>query len=223
MGQTNQIVFIRGSTTKMAQAKLFENLFSGYGGVKTTRAKRGTIEQSAFLDRSFEFLLPKQDMIESWIGKCPRCFLAFFAGYFDAEGSLLLHKGKSGVFGGFEIQTYDKQIIFQSWARLRRFSIYCPRPSISKSAGYISSNGVRHNGDAWRLSIYAKESVWILLHFMKRFLKHGDKLKALLRIEENIIERNQARRGGKVIALSIPHLPLHSHVIHSAGHASTGR
>lgn len=49
---TSQVVVIRGSTTKPAQAKLIERLFKYYGGVKTTLAKRGTIEQCIYFARN---------------------------------------------------------------------------------------------------------------------------------------------------------------------------
>ena len=212
--KTNQVVVVRGSTTKPAQAELIKQLFKPHGGVKTARALRGTIEQYAFLDRSFDFMLPKQDAIEPWINSCPRCFLAFFSGYFDAEGCVLLRKSKSGDFGGFEIQTYDKNIIFQSWNNFHQLCVDCPQPSLSKPAGYINSNGVRNNCDSWRLSIYAKASVWRLINFMKYFMKHQDKALRLRQLEQNIIERNISRKGGKIINLAVPSIPLHSHTTH---------
>lgn len=130
--QRKQVIVIRGSTTKPAQASLFEHLFINYGGVNTTCAKRGTIEQCAYLDHSFDFLLPKQDKIEPWICECPRCFLAFFAGYFDAEGSAYFHTDhRAGTPGGrLEIQSYDKQIVCRSWEFLSELGIYCKRPTI---------------------------------------------------------------------------------------------
>lgn len=213
--QRKQVIVVRGSTTKPAQAALFERLFANYGGVKTTKAKRGTIEQCAYLDHSFDFLLPKRDKIEPWISKCSRCFLAFFAGYFDAEGCAHLHKRQQGVsFGGFQIQSYDKNIILQSWLCLSKLSVYCPRPLMVKAAGYISSNGVRNNGDTWRISIFDKQSVWNLVHFLQTDMKHKDKLKRLAEIKQNIVERNVLKRGSLVIKLQRVPLPLHSHITH---------
>jgi predicted DNA-binding protein YlxM (UPF0122 family) len=215
--QTNQVIVVRGSTTKTAQATLFERLFTNYGGVKTTRAKRGTIEQYAYLNHSFDFLLPKQDKIEQWICECPRCFLAFFAGYFDAEGCAHLHKGYRSQTpdGRLEIQSYDKHILLHSWKNLSKLGIQCKRPVISKAAGYIGSNGVRHNGDSWRLSIWTKASVWHLLHLLEIDMKHTNKLNRLKNIKQNIVERNIRKRGNAVVLdLSTPPIPLHSHIAH---------
>lgn len=208
---TNQVVVIRGSTTKPAQAKLIKALFKSYGGVQTSIAKRGTIEQCVYLDRSFDFLLPKHDKVEQWIKNCPRCFLSFFAGYFDAEGCVTIHKNSSNSFGGFEIQSYDKNIIQQSWSNLKKLGITCPKPTISKPKGYICSNLVKSNGDTWRLSIFAKKAVWQLLGYFELLLRHGDKRKKLIQVKINLTSRNKMRRGGKVIELSATQLPQHNH------------
>lgn len=215
VSRTNQVVVVRCSTSREAQAKLFESLFSSYGGVNSSLARRGTIEQYAFLDRSFDFLLPKQDLIEPWIVDCPRCFLAFFAGYFDAEGSVTIYnRGDRSRFSGFEIQSYDRQVILQSWKKLCLLGVGCPKPTMARPAGYINKNGIRNNGDTWRLSIFSKKGVWQLLHWFKYLMKHGDKLRRLKAVEKNIIQRNKLRRGGKIIDLSIPNLPLHTHSAH---------
>lgn len=213
--QRKQVVVARGSTTKLAQAALFEHLFANYGGVNTTRTKRGTIEQCAYLDHSFDFLLPKQDKIEPWICECSRCFLAFFAGYFDAEGCAHLHRHQHcNPSGELQVQSYDKNIIFQSWICFARLGIYCPRPRMVKSLGYINSNGLKNNGDAWSISISNKQSVWNLIHFLQADIKHEDKLKRLAKVKQNIVDRNILRRGGLVIKLQRISLPLHSHVAH---------
>lgn len=214
--KTNQVVVVRGSTSREAQARLFESLFSSYGGVSSSLARRGTIEQYAFLDRSFDFLLPKHDVIETWIVDCSRCFLAFFAGYFDAEGSVTIHRGASSRFGGFEVQSYDRQIILQSWKKLCLLGVECPKPTLARPAGYVNKNGIRSNGDTWRLSIFSKKAVWQLLQWFKHLMKHEDKLRKLKVVEENIMQRNKLGRGRRVIDLSIPELPLH---VHSGTHA----
>lgn len=213
--QRKQVIVVRGSTTKPAQAALFERLFANYGGVNTTRAKRGTTEQYAYLDHSFDFLLPKQDKIEPWIRKCSRCCLAFFAGYFDAEGCAHLHKdSRTGRQDGrLEIQSYDKEIICKSWKCLLKLGIYCKRPRIVQKAGFIGSNGVRHNGDSWRLSVWRKTSVWQLSNLLIQLAKHSDKRHSLNLIRNQIMFlNNERRKGRKILDLTIPILPSHTHI-----------
>jgi len=208
---TNQVVVVRGSTTKPAQVKLIIGLFKSYGGIQTTMAKRGTLEQCAYLDRSFDFLLPKHDKIEHWIKTCPRCFLSFFAGYFDAEGCITIHKNHSSNYSGFEIQSYDKNLLCESWQRLKKLNVNSPKPAISQYAGYINKNGYMNNQDTWRVSIFAKKSVWQLLGYFEVLLRHGDKRKKLIQVKNNIIARNKMRRGRKVIKLTTIQLPQHNH------------
>jgi len=208
---TNQVIVVRGSTTKPNQAKLITGLFKNYGGVTTTLAKRGTIEQCVYLDRSFDFLLPKQDSIEAWIKNCPLCFLSFFAGYFDTEGCVTIHRNSRLNFAGFEIQTYDKNILYQSWEQLKKLNIYAPKPAVSQPAGYIGKNGVVNNQNSWRLSIFAKESVWKLLNHFGCLLRHEDKRKKLIKVKNNLLKRNILHRGIKVIELNKIELPQHNH------------
>lgn len=205
----NQVIVVRGSTTKPAQAKLFTELFHDYGGLSTAHAKRGTIEQYAFLDRSFDFLVPKKDCIPKWIEECSRCFLSFFAGYADAEGSYMFNSKKRI---GFEIQSYDKEIILHSWNLLSELGVWCPPPYISKPRGYKGSNGIKHNGDAWKLSISSKQSLWNFLSLIYPFSKHTDKLSNIQKISEEIVRRNSlSGKGIKHIDLRHLIMPNHSH------------
>lgn len=71
------VISVRCSTTKRAQASLIKNLFSPYGGVAITKAKRGTIEINVFLNNSFSFLIPKKDKIPGWVTRNDKYFLAF--------------------------------------------------------------------------------------------------------------------------------------------------
>jgi hypothetical protein len=212
VNSTKQVVVVRGSTTITAQRDLIINLFNKYGGVNSVLAKRGSYEQYIFLDHSFDFLLPKHDQIEGWIASCPRCFLSFFAGYFDAEGCITLHKCKSGPFAGFEIQTYDRKILDKSWVILNKMGIMSPRILMSKQAGYIDSRGVISNGDTWRLAIFRKQSVWQLAHYLRHLLKHKNKIDKLSEVINNIRNRNIKGKGRRIINLTIPVMPLHIHL-----------
>jgi hypothetical protein len=85
---------VRVSTTHPAMAELFENLFSAYGHVSwyPRKAKLVGYEWTleCDLDSSFQFLLskPTVDVLESF--SRPE-MVAFLAGVFDAEGSIMLH------------------------------------------------------------------------------------------------------------------------------------
>lgn len=199
------IICIRCSTTKRAQVKLIRNLFKKYGGIYVTRAKRGTLEIICYLNRSFKFLLPKEDKIPNWILKNNLCFLSFLAGYIDAEGCFYLNKSKRCRYplALFEIQAQDKTIILQSWKKLLQLDISSLSPSVSKKAGTVDKGGTRNNKDMWRFGICKKTSLWRFIHLLKPFMKHEGKIKAAQKVKENIIARNKQARCHP-IDLSIP-------------------
>lgn len=188
------IICARCSTTIKAQINLIRNLFKKYGGVNCTIAKRGTYEIICFLNNSFNFLLPKIDNIPEWVLANNKLFIAFFAGYVDAEGCIHIHSRSGGrkiPFGGLQITSYDKNILQQSWINLMKLDILCPKPLLVKPKGYIDKRGLKSNGDAWRLSIYRKASVWKLFNFIEPYLRHSKKNKALKIVQKNIILRNR--------------------------------
>lgn len=193
--KSKNIIVVRCSTTKRAQASLIKNLFSKYGGVSISKARRGTIEIYAFLNNSFKFLLPKQDKIPIWIIKNRKCFLAFFSGYADAEGCLHLHtlNGKRvKSFGVFGIASYDKNILKQLWQGLIQLNIICPPPKICHLKGTPCGNKKYFsNKDAWGLMVSRKESLWKLIHLWEKYSKHKDKKRAIERTKKNLILRNQ--------------------------------
>lgn len=186
------VIVVRCSTTKRAQVSLIKNLFSPYGGTNISEAKRGTYEIYVFLNNSFTFLLPKEDKIPDWIIENNKYFLAFFAGYADAEGSLYLHttKGKwTRSFAVFELASYDKNVLYQLWKGLKRLEIDSPLPSLTSRA--------------LCLTVAQKSSLWKLIHFWKKYSRHKDKERAIRKAKENLILRNQLPYCHR-IDLSIP-------------------
>ncbi len=190
--KVHELVQARCSTTKKAQVQLINGLFNRYCNVHVWKAKRGTFEIVALLNESFNFLLPKQDSIEDWILLKKDLFLAFLAGYSDAEGCILIRKSNQGnkrPFAGFELATYDKNIIREIGRQLDKLGLVSPEAFVTSRAG-IDKRGVRRNKDCWRISIYRKESLWKLLNLLEPFMKHSDRLRALSKAKENIILRN---------------------------------
>lgn len=210
VSKRKNIISVRCSTTKRAQASLIKNLFSPYGGVAITKARRGTIEINVFLNNSFLFLIPKEDKIPGWTTRNNKYFLAFFAGYSDAEGSLYLHRMKKKglkLLAQFELNSYDKNILKQLWKGLKKLSVEGSFPSISHPAG--TPCGVKDyvsNKDTWRLAISKKGSLWRLIHFWEKYSKHKDKQRAISLGKRNIILRNQIPYCHK-INLAIPKIP----------------
>lgn len=188
-----ELVQVRCSTTKEAQVALITSLFDKYGNVHIWKAKRGTIEITVLLNKSFKFLLPKEDAIEDWILKKEKYFLSFVAGYADAEGSYYLRKpyykfAKTG-WGVFEISSFDGIILHSVQNQLKLSGIESSFNK-SRSEGHIDKRGIRTNSDVWRLSIVRKQTLWNFIKLIEPYHKHTDKLNDLTKVKDNLLLRN---------------------------------
>lgn len=191
--KVHNLIQARCSSTIEAQINLISDLFKRYGNVHIWKAKRGTFEVIVLLNRSFEFLLPKLDVIEDWIIENNEFFISFLAGYADAEGSYYLrkpyYKNSKCDWGVFEIQTYDKNIIFSIFTRLEELNIKCTF-SRSRKAGYIDKRGIKTNKDCWRITIVRKQSLWNFIKLIESYHKHKNKIEELEKVKDNLMKRN---------------------------------
>jgi predicted DNA-binding protein YlxM (UPF0122 family) len=185
---------VRCSSTIFAQIRLIKQLFSKYSTPKIVKHidrkfKIPKWDIVFLVNRTFDFLVPKQDEIPEWIQKDKQLFFSFLAGYSDAEGSFLIRKGKPKNkvgFGLYEIGSQQKNIIIQIWKNLLKHGIQIPHPIISKRAGYTQPNGTKNNKDFWHLSTTRKDSVWNLVQSIEMYIKHPNKIKELARVKENV-------------------------------------
>jgi hypothetical protein len=183
------------STSRPEQVKLIKTLFCKYTKaiVKQNRFIKGQLitDIKCLLNKSFKFLLPKQDRVEPWILKNKKFFFAFLAGYIDAEGYIFvrLPKKSKTPLAGLEIQSYDKGILYQIWQKLSQLGILCPRPTINKRKGYVSKNGVINRKDLWRFSVNRKKALFLLLNSIESHIKHNKRKRDLKKAKENLISR----------------------------------
>ncbi len=178
--ETSQLVVLRCSTTKIAQIELIDNLFNKYGGVKTSLAKRGTFEIYCYLNKTFGFLTSNKKNIPIWIKKNKSYFFGFFAGYMDAEGYIDVKRK------GFQLQSQDITIIWNSYKLLNQFGIKCNSPILSKKAGCVDKRGIKNNKDCWRISIYKRSDVINLTRILLLYSKHEDKIENLQAIVKKL-------------------------------------
>jgi len=200
--QTKNLILSHCSTTKRNQVRLIKNLFSPYTTPHVVRAKRGTFEITTHLNKTFSFLLPKQDNIESWVLENPQYFWAFFAGYSDAEGCIHLHRAygkQSKPFAEFLLNSYDKNILIQIWNGFKKANVITQPPKIKTFKGTpLGNKGHVYNNDMWMLVVSRKESLWKLIHYWKKHSRHKDKQTAIEKAKRNIILRNQLPRCHKI-------------------------
>lgn len=183
----SQTIRVDCHSTKNEQIEVFRNLFERYSKVIVTRHiagtgaaghKKDTWKARVYLDLSFNFLLPKQDAIESWIISDSEYVWAFVAGYSDAEGCFTINKSNNRP--GFHLQSYDKNILTQLHENFEQFGINSPFPSTSQLIR------PHHNKKIWRLSVFRKDSLRKLIANLHQLIKHSKRRKDMERVWELI-------------------------------------
>lgn len=184
------------NSTKAAQIELVEKLFKPYGHVwksrpyvlkgKNITTTKKVVHIRCFVNRSFNFLLNKKDIIEPWILKNEKCFAGFLAGYADAESTFCI----CGTDGVFSIKSQDKNILWQIYERVNELGILCRPPFLARHAGSIDKRGVKSNKDVYSLTIYRKDSLLKLIDYIGPYLKHREKLERMKLVKKNVEKRN---------------------------------
>lgn len=181
--QLSRYIRVGCNTTKIEQAELINDLFSKYSKVSIGKpSPRNVISVSTILHSSFEFLLPKRDLIEPWIISEPKNILAFMAGYIDAEGSFGVYQNRAR----FRIGSYDVGILQQFFTTLINLDIKA-KLSLEMAKTPVGARNITRklNCDFWRLSINEKESLLNFSNLIIPFLKHKKRIADLKRAKLN--------------------------------------
>lgn len=185
----SDVIVVRCHTTRKEQMDMIEKLFKQYGKV-TIGGKNNKNSKyiNCFLNKSFSFLLPKEDKIENWITQDANCSNCFAAGYIDAEGNIGVYDGRARL----KVDSYDKNIIFWLYKWFQENNILCPKPTRIGKAGqiYDNRNKYKYNKDLWRVRVSQMESLNKLFQILKPILKHEKRLSDLNKCIININERN---------------------------------
>lgn len=207
-GPLSRTIEVRGRTTKQVQVQLFRELFEPYGHVYQSHPDRnGGIHLIAYVNRSFEFLLPKHDFVEPWIQADPSCAAAFAAGYTDAEGSFYVTTTRTGLRkSAFAAATQDRQILIWMHRWFKSVSISCPPPKLALRRGTPRQFSL--NKDHWILQVHRKDAQVRLIEVMRPWIRHPKRKADMERALINIKERNNhpslkyARRAHRSWALT---------------------
>ena len=192
--ENSQTIVVQCGSTRPEQVELFKNLFASYGHVWIGNPdKRGAVQMAVYLNMTFAFLLDLEDAIPDWILGDDETFLAFLAGYVDAEG----HVG-TGAKALCRIASYDKNILHQSHAVLLKLGVACPPPWIETPAGYVTADGYSYRQDYWCLNIAAKSSLLLFLDLIDPYLKHAGRRQDMEKARANIKARNLKERERRV-------------------------
>ena len=180
-------VFVKSNTTKEDQVRLIKEVYGKYGHFKISYGKNDFCVWCN-LDKSFSFLIKKEDKIDGWIINNNKCFFSFLAGYTDAEGNISICQGRAR----FRIRTYDKNILFQMYKKLNSLDINTIFNLVSK-AGIV--HGIKQNKDSWGIFVNTKDDLLKLLRLIKPYIKHKKRMKDLVLAEKNVLERNKKYRN----------------------------
>lgn len=175
------------TTTKSEQLLLFRQLFEKYGFIWVSKPRSdGNQVCMVLLNHSFDFLLPKKDIIPIWIRKEKKFFFSYLAGYTDAEGCM----GVFNKLARITIASYDKNILKQIYEGLNKFGIVCNQPRVLVKKGHRKSDGIIYRKDHWHLTLVKKSSLLLLFKVLETNLKHKKRINDLQKAKENIILRN---------------------------------
>lgn len=177
-------------STKKEQINLILRLFKPYGRVWISKPnKREATQIECSLNDSFNFLLKKRLLIDSWILKNKRYFWAFLAGFTDAEGCISIDRQHNQAY--YSLGNYNKLILNQIRNYLIQNGISCSKLSESKIRGKSCFDKYFHNQNYWQLRIYSKNSLLTLFDLISPYLKHFAKIRSIQRARQNIRLRNK--------------------------------
>lgn len=185
---TSGIIVVRGHSTIPEQHELFKRLFERYGRVWQGKVdNRNAVNAYAYLNQSFDFLLPKEDRVEAWIQDDGESSAAFVAGYVDAEGTFGVYEGRAR----FKLDSQDQNILtwVHRWLQSNRIS--CPSLHRIACAGeWSNAQGYRLRRDVWRITINRADSLLKFIGLIQPFLKHAKRRRDMLKALENVSNRS---------------------------------
>lgn len=165
---------VRTGTTHPAMAVLFESLFSSYGHIARYPRKSDLAEYEwsleCDLEDSFEFLLAKPTA-ETVKVLSDSEFLAFLAGFFDAEGSIYLHRKSSGYAAEVSITNKEYDMLELISERLAALGIVSKLYSSQQDPMRL---GYYRPGEIWRLKVWRFDAVKSILKALE--FRHREKV-----------------------------------------------
>ncbi len=187
-----ETVVVRLHTTHDVQIDLFKKLFKKYGKVVSYKSPTNpSTNVNAYLNRSFEFLLSKHDLVEDWIIKNEKYFRSFAAGYIDAEGTFGIYQGRAR----FKIDSYDKEILSQIHMWLDRNKIPNKFFRVAQKGDYVKYGNYNFKKDVWRINVNEANSIVKFINLISLYIRHKKRRKD---IEKNLRNISQRKLKGTI-------------------------
>lgn len=187
--ERSETIVVRCHSTTKEQRELMVKLFSPYGKVTISSSKYGD-NINCFLNRSFNFLLSKEDKIPEEVFLSKSTMLAFIAGYVDAEGAFQINQGK----GRFALATCDKQILQDIDFLIRGYGILSIYSKIANK-GDKSIGIYKFNKDVWRVNVNESKSLNSFINLIMPYIKHTKRRYDAMLVLQNL----ELRKSKKTI------------------------
>jgi hypothetical protein len=162
------------STTHPAMLELVKDLFGRYGRVVASpkflrKTNQFEWEIYGYLHASFDFLVKPLEVTDE-------SFLSFFAGFFDAEGTIYIFKQHRSTTTGLrvEVSSCNRDLLLLIAEKLRRmgYGAYLPEKPVRKKGETIGYGP--YNEDFWRLCLTRSDEALKLLRSLP--LRHREKV-----------------------------------------------
>lgn len=184
----SETIHVDCGSTRKEQINLITKLFKPYGRVWISGPnKKGATQIECSINESFSFLLEKRDKIDKWILEDNNYFIAFLAGFTDAEGSIFINSGTAC----YSLGNYNATILFQIRNKLVQMGIECPTVRKDNTKGYIDKDGYIRNQDYFQLSIHRKFYLLELFKLIYPYLRHARKIEDTRKAIKSIQWRNK--------------------------------
>ena len=186
----SETIHVDCGSTKKEQINLITELFKSYGRIWVSKPnKMGSTQIECFLNDSFNFLLKKRILADPWILENKKYFIAFLAGFTDAEGCISVSKQGQAFYS---LGNYNYKLLGQIRNQLVNLGIHCSKLVEGKTKGKkIGKQNYTHNQNYWQLSIHAKLSLLNFFNLIGPHLKHDKRIKDMKRARQNIRLRNK--------------------------------
>lgn len=162
------------STSHPAMMELVKDLFGRYGRVVASpkflrKTNQFEWEVYGYLHASFEFLVKPLEIPDE-------SFLNFFAGFFDAEGTIYVFRQHLSSTTGVrvEVSSCNRHLLFLITEKLSRmgYGVHLSEKPVRKKGETIGYGP--YSEDFWRLSLTRSDEALRLLRFLP--LRHREKL-----------------------------------------------
>jgi hypothetical protein len=162
------------STTHPAMLELVKDLFGKYGRVVASpkflrKTNQFEWEVYGYLHASFEFLVKPLELADE-------SFLSFFAGFFDAEGTISIFKQHRSTTTGLrvEVSSCNRDLLLLIAEKLRRigYGAYLSEKPVRRKGEKVGYGP--YNEDFWRLSLTRSDEALRLLRSLP--LRHREKV-----------------------------------------------